>query len=136
MQMNAYLGFDGTCEAAFRFYETCLGGSIVMLMKWRDSPMAGQAPDGYADKVMHVRLKVGNDILMGSDAPPGRHQPPKGFHVSIIVESPAEADRVFAALLEGGTPTMPIQETFWAQRFGTLVDRFGTPWMVNCEKAA
>jgi PhnB protein len=79
---------------------------------------------------------VGDKILMGSDAPPDRYKPMQGFSVTLGIDEPAEADRVFHALSEGGSVTMPIQETFWARRFGMLVDRFGTPWMINCEKTA
>ena len=79
-------------------------------------------------------LQLGDKLLMGSDAPPGRQAPRSGFMVNIGVDTPAEADRIFGALSDGGKINMPIQETFWAHRFGMLVDRYGTPWMVNCEK--
>ena len=134
MQINPYLGFNGDCEAAFKFYERCLGGKIVMMMTYGDSPMAEQMPSGFGGKIMHVRMTVGDFVLMGSDAPPDRHEAMKGFSVSLGIDDPAEADRVFHALAENGTVGMPIQETFWAARFGMLTDRFGTPWMVNCEK--
>ena len=88
----------------------------------------------WQKKIMHARMTIGDKTLMGSDAPPDRYEPMKGFSVTIGVEKPAEAERVFHALAEKGTVTMPIQETFWAQRFGMLVDQFGTPWMINCEK--
>jgi PhnB protein len=82
---------------------------------------------------MHVRLEVGDSVLMGSDAPPDRYKPPQGFSVNIAVEKPEEAERIFHALAEGGNVGMPLQQTFWAARFGMVVDRFGIPWMVNCE---
>ena len=85
---------------------------------------------------MHARLMLGDKALMASDAPGGRFEPPKGFHVNIGVDEPAEAERIFHALAENGTVTMPLQETFWATRFGMLVDQFGIPWMINCEKKA
>jgi PhnB protein len=85
---------------------------------------------------MHARMTIGDTVLMASDAPPEHQAPRKGFSVNINAATAAEADRVFSALAEGGTVQMPIQETFWAHRFGMLVDRFGTPWMVNCEKSA
>ena len=85
---------------------------------------------------MHARLVVGDRVLMGSDVPPDHHDKPQGFSVSLGIDTPAEAERIFRALAEGGTVQMPLQETFWALRFGTLVDRFGIPWMVNCERPA
>jgi PhnB protein len=134
MELNPYLAFNGTCREAFTFYEKCLGGKITMMMTHADSPMADQTPPEHLDKIMHVRMVVGDKVLMGGDAPPGHFTPPAGFSVSLGIAAPAEAERVFAALSEGGTVRMPIQETFWAQRFGMFIDRFGTPWMVNCEK--
>jgi PhnB protein len=134
MRLNTYLHIDGKCEEAFRFYERCLGGKIEFLLRYGESPMAEQTPAEWRDKVMHVRLVQGDNMLMGDDCPPGLEEPMKGFSLSIIVQDPTEAERLFAALGEGGSVRMPMQETFWASRFGMLVDRFGTPWMVNCEK--
>ncbi len=135
MQLNTYLMFNGQCEAAFKFYEQCLGGKIVAMITHAGSPAEGHVPSEWRDKIMHARLTVGDSVLMGSDAPPGHQQEAKGFSVNIAVEDPVEAERVFHALAEKGTVQMPIQTTFWAARFGMLVDRFGTPWMVNCELA-
>ncbi|HEX2150693.1 MAG TPA: glyoxalase/bleomycin resistance/extradiol dioxygenase family protein [Stellaceae bacterium] len=134
MQLNPYLTFDGQCEAAFRFYEQVLGGTIVAMMTFADMPMAEQMPPEMSGKIAHVRLLVGDAVLMGSDAPSGRVEKMQGFSVTLTIDEPAEAERVFETLASGGTVTMPIQETFWAHRFGMLVDRFGTPWMINCEK--
>ena len=134
MQLNPYLSFDGQCEAAFNFYKDALGGEIPFMMRYQDSPMAEQTPPEWRGKIMHARLVAGGNVLMGSDAPPDRYRPMQGFSVTLSIEEPPEADRVFHALAAGGTVTMPIQETFWARRFGMLTDRFGTPWMVNCEK--
>jgi PhnB protein len=136
MNLNTYLNFDGTCEAAFRFYEKALGGKIVAMMTYAEMPGNSQMSKDLAKKIMHARLQFGDKLLMGSDAPPDRFQAPKGFHVILGVKDPAEADRLFDALAADATITMPIQETFWATRFGMLVDQFGTPWMINCEKAA
>ena len=82
---------------------------------------------------MHIALKAGNSVLMGSDAPPDRFKAPQGFSVNIAVDEPADAERIFAALSDGAKIGMPIQQTFWAARFGMLVDRYGVPWMINCE---
>ncbi len=136
MHLNPYLTFNGQCEAAFRFYEQCLGGKIVMMLKHGEAPLAEQATPESRDTILHARLTWGDDVLMGSDAPSGRYQQPAGFYVSLMLGEAAEADRIFSILAEGGTVQMPLQETFWAVRFGMLVDRFGTPWMVNCEKPA
>ena len=135
MQLNPYLNFNGQCEAAFKFYERCLGGKIEMMMTHANSPMAEQTPPDWRNKIMHARLVIGDKVLMGSDAPPQFFETPKGFSVSISVDTEAEADRIFNALSEKATVRMPIQETFWARRFGMLVDQFGIPWMVNCERA-
>ena|ERR1700688_445602 len=134
MQMNPYLSFDGKCETAFKFYEKVLGGKVVMMMKYGESPMAAQTSPESRDKIMHARLAVGDKLLMGSDAPAQMYEPMKGIQVTLSVDQPAEADRIFSALAENGNVRMPIQETFWAQRFGMLVDQFGTPWMINCER--
>ena len=136
MQVNPYLFFNGQCEAAFKFYEKLLGGKILAMMPHEGTPVANSVPVEWRSKIIHARMVVGNQILMGSDAPPDHQQKPQGFSVNIGVNDPAEAERIFHALVEGGTATMPIGETFWATRFGMLVDRFGIPWMINCEKAA
>ena len=134
MQINPYLFFKGDCEEAFRFYERSLGGRIVAMTTFGDSPMAQHASPEWHGKILHARLVLGDMVLMGSDAPPERHEAMQGFYVTLTTDDPAEAERVFLALAEEGTVRMQLQETFWAQRFGMLVDRFGTPWMVNCEK--
>jgi len=134
MQLNPYLTFNGQCEAAFKFYEKVLGGKIEAMLTHEGSPMADQVPPEWRSKIMHTRLTVGDSLLMGSDAPPDRYEPMKGITVSLGIDDPGEAERVFHALSENGTVQMPIQKTFWAARFGMLVDRFGTPWMINCEQ--
>jgi PhnB protein len=135
MQLNPYLLFNGQCEAAFKFYEQCLGGKIDAMHTHEGSPMANHMPSEWGKKILHARLVAGGQILMGSDVPPDRYEEPKGFSVSLQINDPAEAERLFHALAENGKVEMPIQQTFWAARFGMLVDRFGIPWMVNCEQA-
>ena len=136
MQLNSYLNFNGQCQAAFKFYQQCLGGDIQAMMTWGDSPMADQVPPEWRDRIIHATLIVGETTLMGADAPPDRYEEPRGFAVAIQVNDPADAERIFAALSQDGTVTMPLQQTFWTVRFGMLVDRFGIPWMVNCLQAA
>jgi PhnB protein len=132
MQLNSYLNLNGQCAAAFQFYEQCLGGKIQMIMTHGESPMSERVAPDWRDKIMHVTLAVGGGLLMGCDAPPEHYEKPQGFFVQIEVEHPADAERVFQALSQNGTVRMPLQQTFWAARFGMLVDRFGTPWMINC----
>lgn len=136
MQVSPYLSFQGNCEAAFKFYETCFGARIGDVFRYEGSPMAEQAPAGWGDKVMHGSLTVGNLVLMGADMTPDRYEAPKGFSLSLQIPTVAEAERVFRELADGGRVVMPLEQTFWAARFGMLVDRFGVPWQVNCEGAA
>ena len=136
METNTYLTFNGQCEAAFKFYEQCLGGKIVAMLNHEDTPMADCASAEWQGKIVHARMVLGDQILMGSDAPPNSYEQPRGFSVSLLAADTAEAERVFQALAENGTVQMPIQETFWAHRFGMLIDQFGIPWMVNHEKTA
>ncbi len=136
MQMNPYLFFNGQCEAAFKAYEECLGGKIEAMIPHAGTPAEQQVPAEWASKILHARMTVGNQVLMASDAPPGRYQEPQGFSVSLEVKDPAEAERIFKALAENGSVHMPFQKTFWAERFGMLTDRFGTPWMINCPPAS
>jgi PhnB protein len=134
MQLNPYLTFNGQCEAAFKFYEQCLGGKIEAMMPHAGTPAEEHVPVEWRNKILHARLAVGDAVLMGSDAPPERYEKPRGFSVSLQINEPVQAERAFHALAEGGAVQMPIQPTFWAARFGMLVDRFGTPWMINCDK--
>ena len=134
MSFNPYLYFNGQCEEAFGFYEKCLGGKITFMMRWEGSPMAGQAPPGWAKKILHAGLASGDGVLEGCDAMPGEYQKPQSFGVMFRPQDVAEAECVFHALAEGGTVHIPMEETFWALRFGKVVDRFAVPWLVNCEK--
>jgi PhnB protein len=136
MKMNPYLTFNGQCEAAFKFYEKCLGGKITIMMPYGDSPMAKQIPSDWAKKIIHVTFEMGDQTLAGADAFPEQYQKPQGFSVTLNIDTPTEADRVFNSLAEKGVVQMPIQETFWAARFGMVIDQFGTPWMINCGKQA
>lgn len=136
MTVNPYLYFNGQCEAAFKFYEQHLGGQIVAMMTHEGTPMEDHVPADWKTKIIHARMLLGETMLMASDAPPAYYEKPCGFSVSLLCQSAADAERVFTALSENGTVKMPLAETFWAIRFGTVVDQFGTPWMVSCESAA
>jgi PhnB protein len=136
MEIAAYLNFNGQCREAFTFYAQCLGGTLSEIHTFGASPMKDQVPPDWSDKVMHVSMTVGKSVLMGSDAAAPHFKPPQGFSVSITASSPVEGERIFNALSAGGHVTMPFQKTFWSPGFGALVDRFGTPWMINCAAAA
>ncbi len=136
MELNSYLNFNGTCEAAFKFYQQVFGGKDLNLFTHGDSPMAGEVPPDWRNKIMHARLVIGDSVLMGSDAPPQGFTKPQGFYVSMSIKDTAEAERLFNALAENGQVQMPLQQTFWAARFGMLVDQFNIPWMINCEAAS
>ena len=132
MQLNPYLNFNGQCEAAFRFYERCLGGKIVAMIPHAGTPAEAHVPAEWRDKIMHALLTVGGSALMGTDVPPDHYKGSTGYSVQLAVDEPADAERIFGELAENGTVRMPLQTTFWARRFGMLVDRFGIPWMINC----
>jgi uncharacterized glyoxalase superfamily protein PhnB/uncharacterized protein YndB with AHSA1/START domain len=132
MDFIAYLGFDGRCEEAFLHYEKVFRGKLLMMLRMGDAPIGVPVPDADKNRIMHARLDVGGRWLMGGDAPTGKAGRPEGFSVNVMVDGPAEAERIFRDLSEGGTIRMPMAESFWARRFGMLVDRFNVPWMVNC----
>lgn len=136
MQIEPYLSFDGQCEAAFKFYERCLGGKLEYMMTYDSKPAEYPVPAEWGKKILHATLKVGDQVLMGADAPPGGYQKPQGFSLTLGLKDQAAAERIFKALAEEGTVGMPLQETFWALRFGAVIDRFGIPWTINCERPA
>lgn len=134
MALSPYLYFDGQCEEAFRLYEKCLGGKITFMMTWDRSPSASQTPPGWAKKVLHAGLASGDGVLEGCDAMPGEYKKPQSFRVMLRPKDAAEAERIFKALADDGTVQAPLQETFWALRYGTLIDRFGIPWLINSSR--
>ena len=133
MQVNPYLSFNGKCEAAFKFYEQVLGGQLGDIFRYAGTALAHQVPSDWADKVMHGSVMIGGQLLMGGDVAPDRYEAPTGFSLSIQIKDAAEAERIFGELRQGGRAVMPLEKTFWAERFGMVVDRFGIPWMINCE---
>lgn len=135
MRIQPYLMFNGQCDEAFRLYQQTLGGEILDRHTFGNSPMAGQFPN-WADKVMHIGMRIGEQMLLGSDAPPPHYSRPQGLRVCLDFKDVAEAERVYQALSEDGQITMPFQETFWAERFAMVTDRYGTPWMINVAKPA
>lgn len=137
MRIDAYLTFEDQTEAAFTFYQKCLGGKLDM-MRFADMPGEGGCPGGEPlpesakNRIMHASLALEDQLLMASDSFPDQpYEGIKGCMVALSYEDNAEAERVYGALLEGGKAIMPMEEAFWAERFGMLVDRFGVTWGVN-----
>jgi PhnB protein len=135
MQMNPYLSFCGNCEEALTFYAACFGGELGQIFRYGGSPMSTDVGPDWSNKVMHATLTVGGQVMMAGDVAPDRYEAPKGFSMSLHMKDAAQADRVFEQLAAGGNVVMPLAETFWAARFGMVVDRFGISWMINCEAA-
>ncbi len=135
MQMSPYLSFKGDCEAAFKFYEQYLGAQLGALFRYAGSPLTGQVPADWSDKIMHGSLTLGGQVLMGGDVAPEQYEEPKGFSLSLQMSNTAEAERIFHELAQDGRVVMPLEQTFWAARFGMVVDRFGIPWLINCDGA-
>ena len=132
MQTSISLVFNGECDAAFTLYQQCLGGTVTFRLTWGDSPMADQAPAEWRDKILHATLTVGGTALSGADVLPGAYEYPQGFQIQLDLDDAAAAERIFTQLADGGRVTVPLQQTFWAQRFGGVADRFGIPWGINC----
>ncbi len=136
MQVQSYLFFDGRCEEAIEFYRKALGAEVEMLMRFKDCPEpppAGTFPPGSENKVMHASLKIGDTNVLASDSQCAGQPSFQGFGLALTVPSEADADRVFAALADGGQVQMPLGKTFFSPRFGMVADRFGVTWMVLVE---
>ena len=132
MTLTTYVNFAGQCAEAFRFYETHLGGQIGMMMKHADSPQPSPVGPEWKDAVLHAQIAIGGTKLTGADIP--NAEPMRSAYLSLGVDSDAEAERIFAALSDGGRALMPMQETFFASRFGQVRDRFGINWMILHER--
>jgi PhnB protein len=133
MRVQPYLYFDGRCEEAIEFYRDALGAEVLLLMRFKDNPEADQQaaiPAGAGDKVMHATLRIGDTIVSASDGECLGQPSFQGFALSLIVPDEAEADRLFAALADGGQVRVPLTRTFFSPRFGMLADRFGVGWLV------
>lgn len=134
MRLNTFLNFGGNCEAAFRFYEEHLNGSITMMMRRAESPASNETWPGWEQSVQYAIMNIGETELMGSDVPPARFQPMRSVYLSLTVADSAEAERVWSLLADGGEVYMRMQETFYATRFGQLRDKFGVSWMIMALK--
>ena len=135
--INPYLSFKGDCKAAFELYHKALGGKIIAMLSYADTPMVEGIPPEDQGKIVHACLDVGGQLIMGGDpVGPGcgtQSEGGMGSSVNITVNDPAEATRIFKTLSEGGTVRMPLEKTFWAELFGMWEDRFGISWMINCD---
>lgn len=130
--VQPYLFFGGRCEEALEFYRHAIGAEVQMLMRFSENPEPQpEMPECFNDKVMHASVKVGSTTFMASDGRCEGEASFDGFSLSLTVSDEAEADRIFAALSDGGLVTMPLEKTFWAPKFGMLQDRFGVGWMVS-----
>ena len=130
-RLNAYLTFKGDCEAAFRAYAQCFRGTVGELFRYGGSPMVDQVPSDWTDKVMHGSVTICGQVLMGADTSP--YEAPRGISLALHVKGAAEGERIFDELAVDGTIVVPMEKTFWAERFGVVVDRFGITWSINCE---
>jgi PhnB protein len=134
MHVDPYLFFEGRCEEAVEFYRKALGAEVTMLMRYKDSPEPpppGTLPPGSENKVMHASLRIGETTVMASDGLSQGQPSFQGFSLSITVPDEARAEKLFAAIADGGRVQMPLAKTFWSPRFGMATDRFGVGWMIN-----
>ena len=132
MKLNPYVNFRGTCAEAFHYYETHLGGKIGMLMTFGQMPTPGGGGPGWKDKVLHARITIAGTELQGADIPTA--EPMRSAYLTLSVDADSEAERIYAALSDGGQVLMPLEETFFASRFGEVRDRFGINWVIIHER--
>jgi PhnB protein len=136
MKLYTYLNYGGNCRQAFEFYVQHLGGKITALTTHGELPDASHVPPDWRNAVVHARMELGDTMLLGADIPPERFQPMRSAYLTLIVDSSAEAERIYALLADGGQIFMSMEETFFAHRFAMLRDRFGTSWMLLHERAS
>jgi len=134
MKLHTYLNYGGNCAQAFRFYEQHLGGKITGMMTQGQMPDPKGVPPERRNDILHASMSLGGTQVMASDVPPERFQPMRSVYLSLSVDSTDEAERIYALLSDGGQIFMPMQETFFAFRFGMLRDKFGTSWMIIHER--
>lgn len=130
VKVESYLFFDGRCEDAIEFYRRTLGAEVLMMMRFKESPQPGMCPLGSDNKIMHASFRIGETMVMASDGECGGKAEFRGFSLSLTMSNATEAERVFAALAEGGQVQMPLTKTFFSPSFGMVADRFGVSWMV------
>ena len=132
MKLDVYVNYKGNCREAFKFYEQQLGGKIISMATFKDMPDSSNIPEERKNDILHARIEIGNSILMGADIP--HAEPMRSAYLSLSVESDSEAERIYSLLSEGGEIFMKIEKTFFASKFAMLRDKFGTNWMLLCEK--
>lgn len=132
MKLDVYLNYNGNCEDAFRFYEQQLGGKITSIARHGEQPQPGNVPPEWNGKILHARIEIGGAVLMGADIPGA--EPMRSAYLSLNVDSDADAERIYALLSKNGQIFMKMEQTFFASRFAMLRDRFGTSWMLLCER--
>ena len=130
MQVQPYLMFEGRCEEAVEFYRKALGAEVTVLMRYKDSPDPSMCSPGTLDKVMHMSFRIGDTTLLASDGHCTGQPNFQGISLSLTAPNDSEAERLFAALADGGQVQMPLTKTFFSSRFGMVADRFGVPWMI------
>jgi PhnB protein len=134
VKLQPYVYFDGRCEEAIEFYRKAIGAELVMMMRFKESPDQSMISPGVGEKVMHATLRIGDTMVQMSDGRCGGEAKFAGFSLALRPSSDAEAEKIFKALSDGGTVTMPLAKTFFASSFGMLADRFGVPWMIIVER--
>jgi PhnB protein len=136
-QINPYLNFPGNTEEAFNFYKSIFGGDFAMIQRFGDTPEAGTVAEADKNKIMHVGLPIGNNVLMATDAVGDMCtalKPGNNISLSVSADSKDEADKIFNGLGAGGTIKMPMENTFWGAYFGMVDDKFGVQWMVSYDE--
>lgn len=136
MKASINLSFNGSCAEAIGFYERTLPGKILFELTWGNSPLAKDAPPTWRGKICHSTLVAGDTTFHGVDVLPGTYEPPRGFTIVLGIDDIDEANRLFRVLGENGEVQIPLQETFWARRYGRVVDRFGIAWEISCDRPA
>ncbi len=132
MKLDIYVNYRGNCREAFKFYEQHLGGKITMMSTFKDMPDSSNIPEERKNDILHARIEIGDSVLMGADIP--HAEPMRSAYLSLSVNSDEEAERIYALLSEGGEIFMKMEKTFYASKFAMLRDKFGTNWMLLCEK--
>ena len=131
MKLDIYVNYPGNCQQAFRFYEQHLGGKITMVMTHQEQPDAANVSEDWKSAILHARMEIGDTILMGADIP--QAEPMRSAYLTLRLNTPEEAEKVYAILSEDGQIFMKMEKTFFATRFAMLRDKFGTSWMLLCE---
>jgi PhnB protein len=134
MRFSTHLTFNGQCRDAFDFYARVLNAKIITMLTFGESPLASEVPPDWHAKILHATLECGAFALLGSDAFPNGYVSPRGFSVTLSVDTYHHTKVIFDSLAVGGNIQLPLRKTFWSGGFGMVIDRFGIPWEINCEQ--